>query len=62
MSVMQKKTCKMKMRRMVHRGGVLVLAVALITLSGCAGLNGSARGTHRGGSARADIFKISLPP
>lgn len=37
------------------------LMAPLLTLAACAGPNGAASGTHRGASARADIFKIPFP-
>jgi len=38
-----------------------LLALFVLSLTACAGPNGSANGTHRGGSARTDIFRIPFP-
>lgn len=37
------------------------LATLILTLAACAGPNGMASGTHRGASARTDIFKLPFP-
>jgi len=39
---------------------ILVFLVLVFLLSSCAGLNGSANGTHKGASAHTSIFKVPL--
>ena len=39
----------------------IILMVVILFLTACASPNGSASGSHRGASARSDIFKIPLP-
>ncbi len=40
---------------------ILLCLSVCVFLASCAGPNGTVSGTHRGGTAKADIFSIPLP-